>query len=78
MSDSLPKQSTPKSKIYLTGLSEPMSLNELVADDKNITLKGKLIVPGKHKPVTVQRAIEEKLLDIDNSTVLDPKRLRRL
>ena len=42
-SDSLPKQSTPKSKIYLTGLSEPMSLNELVADDKNITLKGKLI-----------------------------------
>ncbi|CAC5414508.1 DST [Mytilus coruscus] len=71
-SGSLPRYSS-SSKVLLKGEREPVSLNELVTNDKNVTLKGKISVPGKHKPITVQKAIEEKLIDIDNSSVLDPK-----
>lgn len=65
--------SLPRYSSSLKGEREPVSLNELVMNDKNVTLKGKISVQGKHKPVTVQKAIEEKLIDIDNSSVLDPK-----
>lgn len=71
-SDSLPRK-TGKKTTRFSPDSEGISLNDIVQDDKNITLKGKITIPGKHKPVTVRRAIDENLINIDNSSIIDPK-----
>ncbi|OWF34915.1 Dystonin [Mizuhopecten yessoensis] len=50
-----------------------LSLNDIIRVEKNVTDSGSIFVQGYNYPISVRRAIDEHLIDIDSSCIVDPQ-----